>query len=542
LRSCARLVALACAVVGLLAAAPAAGAQSGFGQNGVLFVHGFVGTGAQFESQKMRFMSNGYPRRWVTAIDYDSTFATESRSQVHARIDQMVADLKQVTGRPKVDILAHSLGTSVMQEYLNSSPARAANVGHYVNIDGQQATAPPGGVSTLAVWAGRGTPGRKIDGATNVTIPNQTHVQTATSAQSFREYYKFFTGKPAARDIVPQSGRIAIAGRLLHFPVNRGVAGASLQIWEVDGGTGQRKGSSPLTTVSIGDSGNWGPVAVETGRHYEFAVIRPGAPLHHHYYEPFVRSDDLIRLLESDALNAVGDRSPNSVAGVILRYKELWGDQGAQSDVLSLNGTNVCNAALFPIRKQVNAAFFLDRFSDGQTDLSTPHPIYSALPFVTGVDIFLPAATPPSGKTTLALRSRGAGPVRTVNFPNFASLTDVSTVQLRDFELTPRSTCRRPSRIAFTLHRGRGARVVGVEAFVNGKRWLSRSGRDIKRVGLSGLPLDGKMTVRIVETLSTGWKVISTRTWNGCKKGKTRVIRRRGGPAADGPDERGQND
>jgi len=418
----------------MLFAVPAAQAQSGFDQNGVLFVHGFVGSGGQFESQKMRFVSNGYPESWIEAIDYDSTFATESRSAVHARIDQLVDDLKQRTGRPQVDILGHSLGTSVMQDYLNSSEARAANVAHYVNIDGQEAESPPGGVPTLAIWAGRGTPDRRIVGATNVTVPNQTHVQSATSAESFIEYYKFFTGAPPAQDIVPQTGPITIAGRLLHFPVNRGALGATLEIWEVDGGSGQRVGSAPVSTISIEESGDWGPVEVEAGRHYEFAVVRPGLQTHHHYYEPFVRSDHLIRLLESDALAALGERGPRHVGGVILRYKELWGDQGPESDVLSINGTNVCVAAICPISKQVNALFFFDRNSDGRTDLSSPHPAFNALPFVSAADIFAPAAIPPTGTTSVELRSRGGGPVRAVNFPNFASVTDAVTVQLNDFE------------------------------------------------------------------------------------------------------------
>jgi triacylglycerol esterase/lipase EstA (alpha/beta hydrolase family) len=58
-----RLVAAAVAVFGLLIAAPAAEtkAQPAFNRNPVIFVHGFVGSGAQFESQKMRFTSNGYP-------------------------------------------------------------------------------------------------------------------------------------------------------------------------------------------------------------------------------------------------------------------------------------------------------------------------------------------------------------------------------------------------------------------------------------------------------------------------------------------------
>ena len=522
-----RWVASACAVAGLLGApSTQAQAQSSFDRNGVLFVHGFVGTGAQFESQKLRFMSNGYPDRWVDAIDYDSTFATESRSQVHARIDGLIADLKERTGRPKVDLLGHSLGTSVLQEYLKSSPERAANVAHYVNIDGSQADAIPGGVPTLAIWAGRGEPGRRIVGATNVTLPNQTHVEAATSPEAFVEYHKFFTGRAPAHDIVPQAGKITLAGRVLLFPVNRGVAGSTLAIWEVDGATGQRKGSAPLASTAIGESGNWGPVEATAGRAYEFEITRPGAPTHHHYYEPFVRSDHLIRLLESDVLANGAERGPRHASAVILRYKELWGDQPGQNDLLSVNGTNICTAVLCPISKRVNAFFFSDRKLDGQTDLSQPDPVYSALPFVSGVDLFAPAAIPPTGKTTVEIESRGGGPARAVNMPNFASLTDVATVQLNDFERTDAAApCLRPAAVAFKLHRVRGTRVVRVEAFVNGRRALRGSGRDIKRITLRKLPRSGTMSVRIVATHSTGSKVVSTRKWNGCTKGKPRVRR-----------------
>jgi pimeloyl-ACP methyl ester carboxylesterase len=526
-----RGIVVAAAMACLLVAVPEAGAQSGTERNPVLFVHGFVGSAGQFETQKMRFMSNGYPERWIDGIDYDSTFATESRSQVHQRIDAMIADLKQRTGRAKVDLLGHSLGTSVLQEYLNSSPERAANVAHYVNIDGSQADAPPGGVPTLAIWAGRGAPNRRIVGATNVTVPNQTHVQSATSAESFVEYFKFFTGKEPGHDLVPEKGRITIAGRLLNFPVNRALPGAvTLEVWEVDGATGQRVGDKPVASTPVGDSANWGPFEVETGKHYEFSVLRPGLPTHHHYYEPFVRTDHLVRLLESDALSNGGERGPRHVAAVVLRYKELWGNQGAQNDVLAVNGTNVCVEVICPISKQVNALFWSDRKADGQSDLSAPDPVYSQLPFVSGVDLFVPAAIPPAGKTTVELRSRGAAETRTVNLPNWASATDIVTVQLRDFELTQTvQQCLRRSSYSFKLHRVRGTRIRRAAAYVNGSLVLRQKGRDLGRITLSGLPRDGKMTVRIVATHSSGSKVESTRTWDGCKKGKPRVrrIRRR---------------
>src|SRR3954454_1314008 len=122
-------------VVGVLAAAPAAHAS--FSHNPILFVHGIEGTGAQFESQKMRFMSNGYPASWFDEVDYDSTRAVGDKTEVDQQIDQAVAAMKRHTGRAKVDVVAHSLGTTVMHDYLTSGPMaaqRRANVAHYVNV------------------------------------------------------------------------------------------------------------------------------------------------------------------------------------------------------------------------------------------------------------------------------------------------------------------------------------------------------------------------------------------------------------------------
>jgi pimeloyl-ACP methyl ester carboxylesterase len=196
-------------LVGVLAAllvwAPAAEAKTKHPLNltPLIFVHGGAGSGGQFESQALRFESNGYPQRYIHVFEYDSTTALANMASLHTRLDQLVAQVKQQTGKSKVDILGHSLGTTVMHLYL-LDPARAANVAHYVNIDGRTATSPPGGVPTLALWAGRGTPGREITGATNVTIPNQTHVESATSVESFVEIFKFLTGRVPRYNIAPE--------------------------------------------------------------------------------------------------------------------------------------------------------------------------------------------------------------------------------------------------------------------------------------------------------------------------------------------------
>jgi hypothetical protein len=436
-----RFIASVLAGLWLLFAAPGAAAkpqaQPSFKQNPILFVHGIEGSGAQFESQKMRFMSNGYPRSWFDEVDYNSTRAVVDKSEVDQQIDEAIAALKQRTGRSQVDVVAHSLGTSVMYHYLTNGPMaaeRRANVAHYVNVDGQDQNP---GVPTLAVWAGRGTPGRHMDGAQNVTIPNQTHVQTMTSAESFVEYYKFLTGRRPARDIVPQPGAIEVAGKALFFPENRGLLGATVEVWEVND-SGQRVTTAPLASISITDGsqggGAWGPVTVQAGRRYEFALVRAGLPTIHVYYEPFVRSDYTLRLLESDAIQAYAGLRPGSLSAVNIRYKELWGDQDAESDQLLINGLNVCTPGLCPISKQVNAFFAFDRNRDGQTDLSSPDPVLGRLPFIQGADVFIPASSPPDGTTSFQLLSRGAGPLRTLNTPNWESTSDGLIIQWNDFE------------------------------------------------------------------------------------------------------------
>lgn len=437
-----RIATIATVVLGLLFAAPAAVAkhQDGLDLNSIhpmVFVHGFSGSGGQFESQKLRFTENGYPDDYVRVFEYDSTFSLESPAEVQARLDSFIGEVKQETGRSQVDLLGHSLGTAISQTYLNSSPAHAANFAHYVNIDGAQAASPPGGVPTLAIWAGRGTPGRSIGGATNVTVPNQTHVESATSPQSFAEMFRFFTGRePRTTDIVPQHGKITIAGRAVLFPQNVGVpAGTSLTIWRVKGSNGRRIGH-PVAAPALAADGSWGPVKVRSGKRYEFVLEQQGQ-FHHFFYEPFRRSDDLIRLLTNvpgTSFDLILSRSQNHVDLIMVRYKELWGDQGSQNDVLTVNGTNVINAATSPISHRTNAMFAFDQGSDGLSDVSSPIPVFFGIPFLSAVDLFIPASSPPSGTVRVALTSRGSGRTHRVNFPNYPSSNNTVSVQWNDFD------------------------------------------------------------------------------------------------------------
>src|SRR5262245_546582 len=401
----------------------------------IVFVHGGSGSGAQYESQAMRFVSNGYPPNYIRVHEYDSLFSINTQAEVLARLDTLIDELLAETGADKVDLLGHSLGTFLMQTYL-STPERAARVAHYVNIDGATATAPPGGVPTLAIW-GMGNPARQIVGATNVYFPTQTHVQSATSAESFAAQYEFFTGSPpATTDILPEP-RVQLAGRAVIFPQNLGVDDATLQIFEVDGATGARLSTDPNATFPLSSPvGAFGPFEAIGGRHYEFVILREGKRPHHFYTQPVVRSDYIVRLLTVDSaippgdlLESNADTSDGTSGFVLTRYREFWGDQGPNNDVLTVNGLNIISPSNSPSNKRVNAMYGFDDSLDGVNNIVTPNPFYFALPFITAMDVFIPAADPPNGFIHLENTSRG-GLTAGINVPNWASSKNVTSIVL----------------------------------------------------------------------------------------------------------------
>jgi hypothetical protein len=402
----------------------------------VIFVHGAAGSAQQFESQAQRFASNGYPADIIEGHEYDSPSIATILDQVWAGLDQRIDRLLASTGADRVDLLGHSLGTFVMQGYLASSPARAAKVAHYVNLDGRPAAAPPGGVPTLAVW-GEGDPARTIVGATNVTFPGQAHTQVVTSPETFTEVYRFFTGRaPRTTRIVPQPpGRTNLSGRVVLFPSNVGVSAARLEVYQVSTLTGRRRHARPDAVLPLSADGSFGPWRASGTARYEFALVRAGAATHHFYFQPFRRTDRLIRLLAGvpgEGLGALVETSDRHTALTVSRNKEWWGDQGAGNDALWVNGVNVLNAANAPRAKRVIGIFAYDRFVDGESDLSAPIPVFFAQPFITGMDVFVPAAPAHRGLVSVLTRPRGGG-VDLLTVPNWPSSEHRITIHVPDY-------------------------------------------------------------------------------------------------------------
>jgi uncharacterized protein len=86
----------------------------------------------------------------------------------------------------------------------------------------------------------------------------------------------------------------------------------------------------------------------------------------------------------------------------------------------------------------------------------------------------------------------------------------------------PTHGCIDRRKFSFKLHARRGDRVTRVRVYVNGKRVLSRRGRNLKSVTLTKLPL-GKFTVKILTNTAKHHSTKSVRTYKGCKKSRPHV-------------------
>lgn len=446
---------------------PTAGAQEGTGGGGspeppgtvedalpMIFVHGGMGSGQQFEAQALRFASNGYPEDLIEMFEYDSlSVASDSDGTMAAlwdRLDQRIADAKEQAGADQVYLLAHSLGTAVVQGYLNSDPARAADVAKYVNLDGSPSNpddpgepggSVPDGVSTLAIW-GEGAP-RELTGATNVTFADQAHTEVVNSAESFAEMYAFLVDAPPTyTEVVRQpADEIEISGRVQLFPANASATGATLNIYAIDGETGFRLDETPEATFEIGEDGSWGPFDADGDTFYEFAITRPDSDSTHHIYlQRFVRSNRWVHLLTSEPgglADSFWEFSEDNANMVVIRNKEWWGGEGDASDTLEINGESILNGSTSPRSNRTIAIFVHDAGLDGQSSTEEPVSPFGLIPiFLTGVDLHVPAAEPPDGTVTVSAVPRRGADRETFCLPNWSSDLHRSNVQFNSYHTT----------------------------------------------------------------------------------------------------------
>ncbi|HEV7760670.1 MAG TPA: alpha/beta fold hydrolase [Acidimicrobiales bacterium] len=395
----------------------------------IVFVHGFAGSAQQYESQAIRFAANGYPQDRIVAFDHDG--AGLDIAGYANGLDQLIDATLARFDVDQVYLVGHSRGTFVSSTYLGT-PARAAKVAKYIALDGSPC---PTVVPCRAI--------------TQANLPGQSHVEVATSKESFAAQYEFLVGQlPQVVDIVPQRDPVELSGRAVNFPANTGRAGATLDVWEIDPATGARVADEPQASFAIGADGAFGPFTVEHGAHYEWVLSEPGSDVQHHLYlQPYPRSSGLVRLLSSPpngptrANTNVGDGHSAIIA---MRMREWYGTDdadlpGDQSDTLeiSTHGPGVDTAPVNAIATRVgNGTIALHFHDDAATPAQTTLaalPYFSTQPFQNGADVYMPASAAtgePDGTITVTNVPRGdTGKPQTLNVPNWpSSLHSISVV------------------------------------------------------------------------------------------------------------------
>ncbi len=393
----------------------------------IVFVHGFAGSAQQYQSQAMRFVANGYDPERIATYEHDGQ-GLDVAAYAEG-VDPVVDGARTEFESDKVFLVGHSRGTRVSDIYLGN-PARAAKVAKYISLDGAGcAAADAAGVPCLSL--------------TQATFPGQKHVEVATSRESFVAQYEFLIGEaPEVSEIVPESDPVRISGRAINFPANTGRDGATLEVWEIDAATGARSARQPHASFSLGADGSWGPVSVDPEQHYEMLLTTPEGTTQHFYAQRYVRSSRLVRLLSGprDAPSRANANLGEGHAMVIaLRMREWTPDDvleietrsaaGDQPPVNAINPEVLGRARLPPIAIHIHDA----AASPGNSTVEGL-PWFIEQPFQTGVDVFMPAASPPNGTITVTNLPRGdrSKPQR-LNVPNWPSSQHTIMVMFSDY-------------------------------------------------------------------------------------------------------------
>lgn len=106
----------------------------------VLFVHGWNGSGANWDTMADRFLADGWPAGHLDQWDYDSAQSNATTAeQLAAEVDR----LRAATGADQVDVVTHSMGGLSSRYY-------AKNLG---------------GTSAIDAWVSLGGPNHGTDSA-----------------------------------------------------------------------------------------------------------------------------------------------------------------------------------------------------------------------------------------------------------------------------------------------------------------------------------------------------------------------------------------
>ncbi len=180
----------------------------------------------------------------------------------------------------------------------------------------------------------------ELRGATNLVLTGLDHREVAFHQRTFRELYRVVTGAETAGLEIRSEAKPVFDGMVSGYEneaaTNLPLAGARLEIYEVEAASGTRKGAAVHEAVT-GDDGRWGPFDASPTAFYEFVVSAEGYPTLHYYRSPFPRSSRYVHLRLAP-LSALLDDAADRRTGSAVRMTRPRGYFGHGRDRFTMNG------------------------------------------------------------------------------------------------------------------------------------------------------------------------------------------------------------
>jgi len=359
----------------------------------VVFVHGNGDSSALWINNIWRFEANGYKRDQLFAIDFaypsarrDDSKPEPFRSSAEDQMKELgafVAQVVKVTRRRKVALVGSSRGGNAIRSYLKDgggaefvshavlcgTPNKGIVISDSMLVGSEFNGAFPvlkglnagpddliPGVEMMAIRSDKndkysqpdarfvGAPGKptgvsydasELRGARNVILEGLDHREVAFNKLAFAAMYEFITGKPPASMFIAQEPLPVLNGKVTGIAggsyTNLAVAGAEVEIYDVDAKTGERKSAVPMHRKTTGEDGLWGPFVGRSDAYYEFVLTMAAQPVTHTYRSPFLRSSDVVHL--RPGVFAKGDEA----AAAIVSMSRPRGYFGVGRDKFSLD-------------------------------------------------------------------------------------------------------------------------------------------------------------------------------------------------------------
>jgi pimeloyl-ACP methyl ester carboxylesterase len=359
------------------------------GQLPILFVHGNEESAALWETTIWRFESNGYDPALLAAIDFTHPKARDAdhtaqanRSSTADQLAELTAAIERLlaaTHQDQLVLVASSRGGFAVRNFIRHGGGAKVRLAILCGTPNHGVFALPfrldlefnglgpflrglnhpqetdAGIRFVTLrsdhndkyaqsWGGAlglpyvptfvGTKGPALAGAENLVLPDKDHREVALSREAFALIWREVTGEaPRFPDPVAEAApRLTgvISGFEHGAPTNLPLAGAGLDIYEIDPTSGERLGE-PLWHQITGEDGRWGAFAARPDAYYEFVVSATGYPVTHFYRTPFPRSYAYEHMRLEPAPPSLG-------AGAVVTLSRPRGYLGKGRDTILIDG------------------------------------------------------------------------------------------------------------------------------------------------------------------------------------------------------------